>query len=159
MGKLEVQRSCLHLCCRSFSRTLLKGFYHTQELAVHSPSHTHTHTQRERERERKRERQRHRDRDRDRDWEKASLCSHTRASSWQTGRPSRTFLLAEAKHPYPSNRRNSYLELISILWFPHSNHHSLSAVWQRQQHPLDKKKAFLRLRMRKWWSLMGKMGV
>ena len=76
MGKLEVQRSCLHLCCRSFSRTLLKGFYHTQELAVHSPSHTHTHTEREREREKERETETQRQRQRQRLRKSIPLFTH-----------------------------------------------------------------------------------
>lgn len=50
---LEVQRSCLHLCCRPFSRTPLKGFTTPKSQLSITPSHsrvgTHPHIQPQKE--------------------------------------------------------------------------------------------------------------
>lgn len=91
---LEVQRSCLHLCCRPFPRTPLKGFTTPKSQLSITPSHsrvgTHTHTHTASER---------------------TSSVHTEERAHHRMMP-QSFLLAEAKHSYPSNRRNSYSELL-----------------------------------------------
>lgn len=90
---LEVQRNCLHLCCRPFSRTPLKGFTTPKSQLSITPSHsrvgTHTHTHIQPQKEHPLFTQK----------------SHHRTMP-------QSFLLAEARHSYPSNRRNSYSELL-----------------------------------------------